>query len=167
MEHTKHLWRAGLLVVAFGLATLLGRHFMIPETFGDDGYYRAASRLEFMAVPLVHGAPGDCRQCHEKEQTAHDSDRHASVPCEVCHAPLADHVKDGKRIEGEANKMPANPSQRLCLLCHGKLTARPKAFSQVVPYDHLLELDAIEAGDPVPDRSCVLCHPPHSPNEGN
>lgn len=167
MEHTKHLWRAGLLMVALALGLVFGRHFTLPDTFGDEGYYRAASRLEFMALPLVHGAPGNCKECHEKEYEAHAGDRHATVPCEVCHAPVTDHVKDGKKIEGKENEMPANPSQRLCSLCHLKLAARPKTFSQIVPHDHLVELDAIEAGQPVPDRSCLLCHPPHSPNQGN
>ena len=166
MQHTKHLWRAGLLVVAFVASLLVGRHYVVPETFGDEGYYRAASRLEFMALPVVHGGPGACKDCHAKEQEAHDGGKHAKVACEVCHAPVTDHVRDGKKIEGEENKMPANPSQRLCGLCHLKMTARPKAFPQVVPQEHLVKEEAIEPGEPVPDRSCILCHPPHRPNKG-
>jgi hypothetical protein len=164
MEHTKHLWRAGLLVVAFALAALLGRHFMFPETFGAEGFYRAASRLEFMNLPLVHGEQGSCAECHEDQQETHDEGKHATVPCQDCHAPLADHVRDGKKIEGDENKMPANPSLRLCNLCHLRLAARPKDFPQVVPLEHLLAQEVIEPGDPVPDRSCVLCHPPHKPD---
>ncbi len=163
MQHTKHLWRAGLLVISMAFALLFGRHFAVPASFGDEGYYRADSRLELMAMPRVHGAPGDCTRCHEKQQAAHASGKHAKVSCEVCHAPLTDHVAADKKIAD----MPANPTYQLCLLCHLKLAARPAAFPQIVLQDHLVEVGAIEAGEPIPPRACVPCHENHKPDQGN
>lgn len=162
MQHTKHLWRAALLVIGFGLVFVLGSHFMVPATFGDEGFYRAASRAEYMAQPAVHGADRHaCASCHEKQQATHDQGRHASVNCEVCHAPMATHVRDGQKFAD----MVKNPSRALCGRCHQKLAARPKAFPQIEPAAHLQALGAIEAGEPVPDGSCALCHPAHDPKQ--
>jgi len=163
MQHTKHLWRAGLLVIAFGLSLLFGRHFLIPASFGAEGYYRADSRAELMALPLVHGGTRSCAECHEKEQAEHDSSKHAGVSCEVCHAPLADHASGGKKTA----VMPSSLSQRLCNLCHLKLVARPAAFPQIVPQDHLIATGALEPGEAVPDRACGPCHGTHKPDQSN
>lgn len=160
MEHTKHLWRVALLVIGLIVFYSIGRHFLVPATFGDEGFYRAQSRTEFMHVPVVHGADRrSCAACHEEEQDTHDGGKHSAVTCEVCHAPLSEHARDGEKIAD----MPTNPSRALCQLCHMKLEARPKEFPQIEPRAHMEELGVLEPGDPVPDRGCGLCHPAHDP----
>lgn len=160
MEHTKHIWRAAFLVVGFLLALIVGRHFVVPDTFGDLGYYRAAAVDEFMEIQPVHGGKTACAECHEKQQKTHDEGKHKGVLCEVCHEPVAVHVKDGKK----SAVMPTNPSRQLCQGCHLKLVARPKTFPQIVPDEHLVQQGALEAGEPVPEKACSLCHPAHKPD---
>jgi formate-dependent nitrite reductase cytochrome c552 subunit len=137
---------------------------MVPETFGDLGYYRAASLAEYMAQPLVHGGRNSCAGCHEKQQATHDAGKHRTVPCETCHGPLADHVTDGKK----SADMPTDPTRRLCDYCHEYLRARPQKplkFPQVVGQEHLVAVGALEPGEPLPPRACaVVCHLPHRPD---
>jgi hypothetical protein len=159
MEHTKHIWRATLLVVALLVFYSLGRQFVVPATFGGEGFYRAESRLEMMAYPVRHGGAGSCAACHQEQQDTHDGGKHAAVACEVCHAPLSQHAEGGEKTAD----MPTWKSKELCALCHAPLVARPKDFPQVDFEAHLVDQGAMEPGDPIPDQSCGLCHPAHDP----
>ncbi|MHC5063793.1 MAG: hypothetical protein ACYTG5_07450 [Planctomycetota bacterium] len=171
MEHTKHLWRAGLLVLGILVVVTVLRHFLIPTSFGNEGFYRADSRAEFMQLPVVHTGGKSCALCHADQYETHSEGKHAAVECEVCHAPSWDvrvdptegdrlaHIEDGEKI----NAMPMNASRELCALCHSKLAARPKEFPQVVASAHLVDLGLIEPGEPVPSQSCKICHPAHNP----
>jgi hypothetical protein len=164
MEHTKHLWRVGLLIVLGMGAFAISRHFLVPDTFGDLGYFRASSLTEHMAQPVVHGAADACASCHQEQQTQHMGGAHKNVGCEVCHAPLTAHVRPG--AEGALEKfadMPSTPSETLCLTCHQRLPARPEAFPQVVVTEHLLALEVLAPGEPAPVDTCFLCHAQHSP----
>lgn len=167
MEHTKHLWRAVLLILVFGIVFVIGTRLMVPATFGDEGFYRAESRQEYMLLPVVHAASRKaCGECHAKELEAHDKGAHAGVNCEACHAPWSDHVgmKDGKL--GKIADMPKVTSRELCQKCHLQLIARPAdVIKQIVPREHLEAVGAIEPGQPVPDGACVLCHSPHDPKQ--
>lgn len=161
MEHTKHIWRAFLLLFALLIALIVIRHFAIPETFGQEGHYRFASLAEFTAQELVHGAPGACAECHEEQQTAHDEGAHASISCEVCHGPNSWHVQGTEKIAD----MPQDGTAKMCALCHRKLRARPELIKQIDFAQHLIDLSVLEEGQPVPPRACLVCHDPHSPKE--
>lgn len=160
MPHTAHIWRALLVLVVILLLGVLVRHFMVPESFGEAGFYRYASLGEHMAAPLSHGSRNACGDCHPDQHTAIEGGTHASVSCEVCHAPLSVHAS----TEGKIADMPINRTYRLCALCHTKLLARPTEFPQVDLEAHLLDVGALETPQPIPARAClVLCHNPHSP----
>jgi hypothetical protein len=73
------------------------------------------------------------------------------VSCEVCHAPLAQHVQDGAFV----GEMRVDRSFALCLRCHSKVEGRPAAFPQIVAAQH--------APDATVGRACLECHDPHSP----
>ncbi len=161
MEHTKHIWRVTLLLLVVLFCTVVLRHFLIPESFGREGHYRYASLTEFMAQPPVHGSRTSCAACHESEQAARDESPHATVSCAGCHAPVSRHAKGGEKIAD----MPSNASYRGCINCHRKLRARPQAIKQIEPRKHLEDLGVIETGEKIPDRSCLVCHDPHTTKE--
>jgi hypothetical protein len=140
------------------------RHLLVPSTFGDRGFYRAASLSEHMSMPLVHGLPTSCAGCHQDQQEAIENGTHASVSCEVCHAPLALHANPAEDPTGKFADMPMDRTYRSCAYCHMKVLARPNDFPQIDFEEHLITVGAIEPPQKIPARACLyVCHTPHSP----
>lgn len=156
MEHAKHIIRAVLLVVVIAVTFALVRHAMIPESYGTYGPYRADSLNEFAAQEAKHGALGSCNDCHDDQAEKLAEGKHGSVSCEVCHGPLAVHVKGDERIA----EMPVRRSIELCAWCHERLIARPVDFQQVVIEDHVAE-----KGEEMREAVCLECHDAHNPGE--
>jgi cytochrome c553 len=157
MEHTKHIIRAVLLLVLIAVVFVVVRHFAIPGSFGMYGHYRFASVAEYAAPAPVHGTSAMCIECHDEEGEVWSAGVHHTVPCEVCHAPLTTHVRDGEKVAD----MPVRRSYKLCARCHQKLAARPKDFPQVVLQDHVGE-----QGFELTDTVCWECHEDaHNPGE--
>ncbi len=160
MEHAKHIIRAVLLLVLVAVLFVVVRDFAIPGDFGTHGTpgkYRLASVAEYAEQGPMHGALGACADCHDEEAQAVSAGKHASVSCEVCHAPLGGHVRDDEKIAD----MPVNRSHKLCGWCHERLTARPKGFPQVVLPDHV-----VENGGEMSEEVCLECHDnAHNPSE--
>ncbi len=156
MEHSKHIIRAVLLLVLITMAFVLVRNFAIPASFGKYGHYRPDSVREYADSPTRHGGPDGCIACHDEQGATLSAGGHSSVSCEVCHAPLADHVEDDAKVAD----MPVNRSVDLCAWCHQRLVARPKDFPQVVLLDHVAEADA-----DMHDEVCLDCHDAHNPME--
>ena len=150
MEHSKHLWRAAVLLAFALVGIVVGRHFLIPPSFGQAGYYRYDALFELMAKEPVHGGPDACADCHDDIAAAKASGRHAPVKCEVCHDTLASHVRDGGKIAD----MRINRSWELCAYCHQKLPGRPALVAQVDLLEHL----ELSPGQPLPAEACVQCH---------
>lgn len=160
MEHTKHIWRAVLLLLILGGAGVGARHFMIPESFGDQGFFRYGSLGDYMSLPVIHGGRGSCTACHEEIATAKSEGKHAGLNCESCHAPVTVHADDDEKLAD----MPTNPSVALCANCHQILDARPDTMPQVDIRAHLEEIGVISAGEDIPESACVVCHDVHSPS---
>lgn len=150
MDHAKHLWRAALLLLLLGGAAVLGRHFLIPPSFGEHGFYRYDSVFDYLAKEPRHGAPGACAQCHDDIAAAKAAGGHAAVACEVCHAALATHVQEGEKIAD----MAIDRSPALCGYCHQRLQARPAGFPQIDVYEHL----DLPRGGLLPAEACRECH---------
>jgi len=162
MEHSKHIWRAVIILVAGVAFTVGGRHFLVPASFGQLGHFRADSIGEYMAKPVMHGNDASCGKCHPDQFAAHEQGKHKAVRCENCHGPLALHADSDKKI-ADAKVM---ASADLCALCHQKLDARPKTFPQIDLKAHMNELLAKEGlppRDTVPAKICFTCHDPHDP----
>ena len=159
MEHSKHLWRAGILLGIALLGGIGARHFLVPPSFGEQGFYRYDSLKEYMAQEPAHGSPAACGVCHADKLAARAEGRHATVSCEVCHAPMAVHAKDGVKIA----EMPTNKAASLCAYCHQKLQARPKTQPQVNLKEHLKTLGVELENNQIPDGTCFTCHDVHSP----
>ena len=158
MEHAKHILRAVLILVVVVVTLIIVRHFAIPESFGvgDNGAYRLDSVAEYAALPPAHGDVGACADCHDEEAETKSAGKHSSVSCEVCHAPLADHVSAGERVA----EMPIRREYSLCAWCHQRLAARPEGFPQVVLPDHVTEQET-----PMSQDVCLECHDAHNPSE--
>ena len=150
MEHTKHIWRITLLLALLFFAVVIVRHFLIPDSFGEMGFYRYGALFEESNKEIVHGPPGSCGECHDDVSSATAAGGHSGVRCEVCHAPLTTHVKDGEVI----GPMAINRSYKLCEYCHRLLLARPATVVQIDIREHL-ELGPDEA---IPHEACAECH---------
>ncbi|MCC6153826.1 MAG: cytochrome C [Candidatus Hydrogenedentes bacterium] len=160
MTHTKHLWRVAILLIVAGVAGIVGRHFLIPPTFGaTGGFYRAGSLEEHMSRPVVHGTRASCIACHDEVAQAAVAGKHAGVSCETCHAPESLHAKDGAKTAD----MPSTMTGAQCAICHAKLRARPEKQKQIDFTEHLITLGIASPGDQIPEDVCYTCHDPHSP----
>lgn len=152
--HAKHIVRMGLLLL-FGLAIMIAvRSLLVPDTWGRYGWYRAANVAEQRDHPLMHAGDAACGDCHDEQEAAHAAGVHAPVKCELCHAPLALHVKDGEVVA----PMPVRKTVDLCVGCHQRLPARPADFPQIQPRQHVEEM-----GGEYGPAACFDCHDPHSP----
>jgi hypothetical protein len=156
LAHSKHVFRAAILLVVVVVAMLLGRSLFVPETWGEFGRYRGAAVAEYRNKPVRLGGNDQCAMCHDVEYQAHAAGVHAAVECELCHGPVAFHV-DLEQGEVLA-EMPVRRSRELCELCHRRLEARPVDFPQIDVREHVLE----KGGELTPD-ACFDCHDPHSP----
>lgn len=162
MEHTKHIVRAVLLLIVAAVSFVIVRHFLIPQTFGRYGHFRAASVTEHAALSPVHGDVEACADCHDEPSKERSAGKHAAVSCEVCHAPLGVHIRDEEKVAS----MPVDRTSRLCALCHERLTARRMDFPQVVLRDHLVENGAgFSEGEDMKEGVCLECHNAHNPSE--
>jgi hypothetical protein len=150
MEHTKHIWRAAFLLIAVLTFVIVGRHFLVPKSFGQAGYYRYDALFEHMDKEPRHGAPDACADCHDDIAAAKASGKHAPVQCEVCHDVLASHVKDGDKFAD----MRINRNWELCAYCHQRLVGRPALIAQVDIREHL----ELASGQAIPAEACVQCH---------
>jgi predicted CXXCH cytochrome family protein len=154
LAHAKHVVRAALILLVFLVVLVLGRSAFVPPSWGEYGSYRASSVPELMAKPVIHGGRTACASCHPDEHDTVLGGGHARVQCEICHAPLAVHAANEEKIAD----MPVRRAAELCLGCHQRLAARPRAFPQIEPATHLEENGA-EPGQ----EACVECHDPHEP----
>ncbi|MBI4559957.1 MAG: cytochrome C [Candidatus Hydrogenedentes bacterium] len=159
MEHTKHLWRVLFILLLVAVAVVVGRHFVIPPSFGLQGFYRYDSLAEYAAKPVMHGGSASCAACHQDIAQQREQGKHQTVSCEVCHAPLALHAKEGAKTAD----MPLNRSVGLCAYCHQALKARPATMPQIDLREHLTKLEVITAKDDIPEGACVTCHDVHNP----
>jgi hypothetical protein len=156
LTHTKHVFRAAILLLAVLVAMVLGRSLFVPKTWGEFGRYRGAAVTDFRQKPIRHGGDESCAMCHDEEYAEHAAGAHASVQCELCHGPVAAHVN---LEEGEVlAEMPVRRSRELCELCHRRLAARPDEFPQIDVREHVTG-----NGGELTDDACFACHQPHSP----
>lgn len=156
LAHSKHVFRAAILLLAVVISMVLGRSLFVPDTWGEFGQYRGAAVAEHRDKSIRHGGNQSCAMCHDEEYAEHGSGAHASVQCELCHGPVVLHadLEEGSMLA----EMPVRRSKELCELCHRELDARPADFPQVNVREHVSE----NGGELTAD-ACLTCHEPHSP----
>ena len=142
-----------LILLSLGVATALTvRHYMVPATFGEFGFYRAAAMDDEKARQPRHVGRAVCTECHGDVALIHAKDVHATVECETCHGAGNKHVKDNDAPMAAAN------GKDDCLVCHRMLDARPGAFPQVEWQKHYQFVGVKDTS-----IACVRCHSGHEP----
>lgn len=154
--HSKHVFRAAILLLVGVVALILGRSLFVPDTWGESGWYRGAAVMEHRAKPVRHGGDQTCEPCHDIEYAEQKAGVHAPIRCELCHGPVALHVdlEEGEKL----GDMPIRRNRELCELCHREQAARPAEFPQIDVRQHLIDYDV----EPSPEV-CFDCHEAHSP----
>ena len=136
-----------LFIVFIGLF-LIVRHFLIPESFGKFGHYRANSLEEIAALPMHYAGKAICIECHETIAEQLSSDMHANLSCEVCHGPGAIHADDFDKKD----MLVKDGSRKFCGRCHSINPARKiEVINQVDTNDHHNERE-----------NSIDCHNPHA-----
>ncbi len=135
-----------LLFLATMVVFIVARTLLIPDTFGDEGHYRAAAVEEMASQEIAYAGSRACGECHDGVYESKQTSHHEGVSCEVCHGPAAKHV------EAPDEFTPGAPRERgYCPLCHGYNSSRPSGFPQILPQLHN------------PGKACITCHDPHHP----
>ncbi len=136
------------LFAVFILLFLIARHFLIPESFGKFGHYRANSIDEIASLPINYAGKDVCINCHETEGEQLSSDMHTSLSCEGCHGPNAKHA-DNYEIKEFLVK---TGTREFCGRCHQLNPARK--------LENVIQID-IKEHHPEKEK-CIDCHNPHA-----
>ena len=139
--------RLALAFAIFISIFLLVRHFLVPDTFGKYGPYRAAALNDYLPLEIHYSGQQACFKCHQDIEDKKAQDVHSDIHCETCHGPGQKHVVSSKA--GDVLK----PSDRdFCGSCHvinaGKLKS---TINQI-------DLNKHNVG-----KNCIECHNPHQP----
>lgn len=143
-----HLKRAFTILALIIIAFIFVRSLVVPESFGQYGWYRGDSVRELRNLGANYTGSTSCGEanCHENIYTVWSKDRHKTVNCETCHDPAQKHVLNAREPLRKADD-----SRDFCGKCHFKRISRPETFPQIDSETH---------GE---DLRCVYCHNPHKP----
>ncbi len=142
------LRRILLLLFSFVVLFLVARHFLVPESFGELGHYRANAIKEIAAGQPKYVGSEACKECHDDEAGLLATGPHKNMKCETCHGPGYKHVDSNEAADI------IKPSGRdFCAKCHAKNPARSESnIKQVDVKEHNIDED-----------QCFNCHNPHDP----
>lgn len=143
-----HMKRVVFLLIIAILGFVTVRAFIVPDSFGQYGWYRGDSVADNRNHQIGHAGSVSCSEenCHQTIYTIWVDSRHKTVNCETCHGPSQDHVSNIRIMP-----QPADDSREFCGKCHFKQVARPTSFPQIDPEIHGENL------------KCAYCHNPHKP----
>ena len=170
-----HLWIVFFLIVAGGSVFLWAQSRLVPETFGQQGPYRAAALDEIAAKPSVFLADAVCLKCHAEVGEERAESLHKAVSCFHCHGLGREHVAQARKSAkspglsvAPAKKWDGNfmthidlyitKDKATCLVCHEDTVGMPKDFKKINVAKHLEEQ---EAEKPNSRESCFECHGGH------
>lgn len=142
----QQVMRLTAVFAVVGIALILARYFLIPETFGELGHYRAIALDSAASHQKRYAGRQECALCHSDVEALRSASNHQTVSCEVCHGPAARHVAGPMEVRPVINRERGN-----CLLCHAYNPSRPSGFPQVDPLAHNAPAE------------CIVCHSPHAP----
>lgn len=134
-----------LLTVAIVASYFIARHFLVPRSFGQYGWYRGAALQELSVRPFAYAGRKTCVECHDEVAAKMAKANHARISCESCHGPNQTHADDPTSTPAKID------DPRFCLRCHRADPARPVTFPQIEPAEHN------------PKEVCMRCHQPHAP----
>ena len=163
-RHATHIVRVATLFAVGFAVFLVARRVFVPTDFGTLGFYRAGAIDDVRVRPITFAGRAACEECHTGQYWAENvteapadpekDNRHSTLPCEACHAPMAFHAVDQQKPEmtGNERPVPKVAADSLCLGCHRQITGRPAHQPQVVFGVH----------ENTRER-CESCHKPHRP----
>ena len=141
---------AGVGVFVVLVVGLVGMAVVVPWVYGEYGFHPEENARSWAALTPQYADTAICQDCHEPQYAAWQGERHASVTCESCHGPLAEHAATAP-VEAEPGSLGVvAPDEALCAICHEQSPAKPIAFAQV-------DLAAHYSGG-----ACLACHDSHS-----
>jgi len=141
------LKRLALAFAIFISAFLIVRHFLVPETFGQYGFYRGASLEEIGQTPMKYAGQKACLYCHQDSDDLKQQDVHSEISCETCHGPGQKHSENG-----DTTLLELHVSRESCGICHSKNAAKQK--------NAIFQVDLLEHNT---QKNCIECHNPHQP----
>jgi hypothetical protein len=143
-----HLKRAFTLLALAVIAFIFVRSMIVPQSFGQYGWYRGDSVIDNRNFPVEHAGSASCGEenCHKTIYSIWSGSGHKTLNCETCHGPSQKHASNVRIMPA-----PANDSRDYCGLCHFERAARPSNFPQIDPETHGENL------------KCTYCHNPHKP----
>ena len=142
----KYIVRLILLFVIFIGLFLIARLLLVPDSFGEFGFYRGDALSEIGSLDIKYVGPELCGDCHDDIDTLKRAGSHKDISCETCHGPGYKHVEDPT----PSNIIQKN-TRKFCGKCHSKNVARSKLIKQVNIKEHNIDIH------------CVECHNPHKP----
>jgi hypothetical protein len=145
----KGILAASALVAALAMASL-ALVVVVPWVYGEYGFHPSENARTWAALTPRYADAAVCQRCHQAQYAPWLGERHATVTCESCHGPLAEHAATAP-LEAPAGSLGLeDPDPGLCAVCHEQSPAKPATFAQV-------DLAAHYAG-----ASCLGCHDSHS-----
>lgn len=141
---------AGVGMLAVLVVGLVGMAIVVPWVYGEYGFHPEENARSWAALTPQYADAAVCQRCHQAQYAPWMGERHASVTCESCHGPLAEHAATAP-LEAPAGSLGlTTPDEGLCVVCHEQSPAKPIAFAQVNLTEHY-------AG-----AACIACHDSHS-----
>ena len=134
-----------LFAIVISLFVII-RQFLVPDSFGEYGHYRAASLIDNANKELVFSGKEACIECHSDINEMLLSDLHSGLSCNICHGPGLEHANAPDSI-----KIIKLSGRENCGRCHSINPARAK--------DAINQIDIIEHHKEKND--CIECHNPH------
>jgi predicted CXXCH cytochrome family protein len=136
-----------LVTAVILLSYYAARLFLIPDSFGKYGWYRANVLQEYQTLPVKFAGASNCADCHADVVEMKSQGGHKLISCESCHGPAAGHMEDPSLLPKKAE------DRNFCIRCHEMNPSRPAFLPQVVAAEHSQGM------------SCMDCHIPHLPME--
>lgn len=136
------------LFVLFVVVFLVVRSFLVPESFGEYGFYRGSALEDVAALEITYVGKEACVECHKEQAEIMEYDLHSELSCEVCHGPGLSHVNEPEK-KGLL-EMPL--SRASCGICHSMEALRNRDY-----------INQIDIKGHHPEReTCIDCHNPHA-----
>jgi hypothetical protein len=145
----KWILAGGALVVLLAFASV-ATIIAVPWVYGEYGFHPEENARTWAALTPRYADATLCQRCHEAQYAPWMNERHASVTCETCHGPLAEHAATAPLQAEPGSLGVAKPAEDLCVVCHEQSPAKPEAFAQVNLEEHYS------------GSTCLGCHDSHS-----
>ncbi len=141
---------AGIGLFAAVLVGVVAVVVVVPRVYGEYGFHPEENARSWAALTPQYADTAICQSCHEPQYAAWQGERHASVSCESCHGPLAEHAATAPREASAGSLGIVTPDEGLCAICHEQSPAKPIGFKQVDLAEHFS------------GGACLGCHDSHS-----